>query len=106
MYAILKINGQQFKATPNAILRVPKMEAEIGGKVTFSDVLLWSDGDSTMFGAPLVSGKSVLGEVVKHGRADKIIVFKKKRRKGYRRKNGHRQWYTEIRLTGFGGKAE
>ena len=106
MYAILRISGQQFKATPNAILRIPKMEAEVGGKVTFSDVLLWSDGDTTVVGAPLVSGKSVHGEVVKHARADKIIVFKKKRRKGYRRKNGHRQWYTEIRLTGFGGKAE
>jgi len=103
MYAILKISGQQFKATPNAILRVPKMEAEIGGKLTFSDVLLWSDGDATMVGAPLVSGKSVSAEVVKHGRGDKIIVFKKKRRKGYRRKNGHRQWYTEVRLTGFSG---
>jgi large subunit ribosomal protein L21 len=102
MYAILKINGQQFKATPNAILRVPKMDAEIGNKVTFSDVLLWSDGDSTVVGAPLVEGKSVRGEVMKHSRADKIIVFKKKRRKGYRRKNGHRQWYTEVRLTGFG----
>ncbi len=103
MYAILKINGQQFKATPNAILRVPKMEAEVGGNVTFNDVLLWSDGQSTEVGAPLVSGKSVRGEVVKHARADKIIVFKKKRRKGYRRKNGHRQWYTEIRLTNFSG---
>ena len=103
MYAILKISGQQFKATPNAILRVPKMEAEIGGKLTFSDVLLWSDGDATTVGAPLVSGKSVSAEVVKHGRGDKIIVFKKKRRKGYRRKNGHRQWYTEVRLTGFSG---
>jgi len=106
MYAILRISGQQFKATPNAILRIPKMEAEVGGKVEFKDVLLWSDGDTTVVGAPLVSGKSVHGEVVKHARADKIIVFKKKRRKGYRRKNGHRQWYTEIRLTGFGGKAE
>ena len=103
MYAILKISGQQFKATPNAILRVPKMEAEIGGNVTFGDILLWSDGDNTLVGAPLVSGKSVSAEVVKHGRGDKIVVFKKKRRKGYRRKNGHRQWYTEVRLTGFSG---
>lgn len=103
MYAILKISGLQFKATPNAILRVPKMEAEVGGNVTFNDVLLWSDGNNTEVGAPLVQGKSVRGEVVKHARADKIIVFKKKRRKGYRRKNGHRQWYTEIRLTNFSG---
>ena len=99
MYAILKINGQQFKATPNAILRVPKMDAEIGNKVTFSEVLLWSDGDSTVVGAPLVEGKSVGGEVVKHSRADKIIVFKKKRRQNYRRKNGHRQHQTVLRIT-------
>lgn len=103
MYAILKISGLQFKATPNAILRVPKLETEVGGSVTFKDVLLWSDGTNTEVGAPLVAGKSVSAEVVKHSRAEKIIVFKKKRRKGYRRKNGHRQWYTEIRLTGFSG---
>jgi large subunit ribosomal protein L21 len=103
MYAIVRIGGLQFKATPNAILRVPKLEAEVGGSVTFGDVLLWSDGKSTQVGSPLVAGKSVSGEVVRHGRADKIVVFKKKRRKNYRRKNGHRQWYTEIRLTGFGG---
>ncbi len=103
MYAIVKIAGQQFKATPNAIIRVPKLSAEVGGNVKFEEVLLWSDGQKTEVGAPFVSGKSISGEVVRHGRADKIIVFKKKRRKGYRRKNGHRQWFTEIRLTGFGG---
>ncbi len=103
MYAIVKIAGQQFKATPNSILRVPLLEAEVGGSVKFDEVLLWSDGKSTEVGTPFVSGKSISGEVVRHGRADKIIVFKKKRRKGFRRKNGHRQWFTEVRLSGFGG---
>jgi large subunit ribosomal protein L21 len=103
MYAIVKIAGLQFKATPNSILRVPKLEAEVGGNVTFDQVLLWSDGKDTQVGAPLVSGRSVTGEVIRHARGDKIIVFKKKRRKGYRRRNGHRQWFTEVRLTGFGG---
>jgi large subunit ribosomal protein L21 len=103
MYAIVKIAGQQFKATPNSILRVPKLEAEVGGSVKFEEVLLWSDGTETQVGAPFVAGKSVSGEVVRHGRADKILVFKKKRRKNYRRKNGHRQWFTEIRLSSFGG---
>lgn len=103
MYAIVKIAGQQFKATPNSILRVPKLEAEVGGNIKFDEVLLWSDGTSTEVGAPFVAGKSVSAEVVRHGRADKIIVFKKKRRKGYRKRNGHRQWFTEIRLSGFGG---
>ncbi|HEX5132318.1 MAG TPA: 50S ribosomal protein L21 [Candidatus Krumholzibacteria bacterium] len=102
MYAIVKIAGLQFKATPNTILRVPKLEAEVGGNVTFEEVLLWSDGKETHVGAPFVAGKSVSGEVVRHGRGDKIIVFKKRRRKGYRRRNGHRQWYTDIRLSGFG----
>ena len=102
MYAIVKIAGLQFKATPNAVLRVPKLEAEVGGNIKFEEVLLWSDGKSTEVGAPFVAGKSINAEVVRHGRGDKIIVFKKKRRKGYRRKNGHRQWFTEIRLSGFG----
>lgn len=102
MYAIVKIAGLQFKATPNSVLRVPKLDAEVGGDVTFDQVLLWSDGENTQVGAPFVDGKSIRGEVVRHARADKIIVFKKKRRKGYRRRNGHRQWYTEIRLSGFG----
>jgi large subunit ribosomal protein L21 len=102
MYAIVKIAGVQFKATPNLVLRVPKLDAEVGGDVTFDEVLLWSDGAETQVGAPFVSGKSIRGEVIRHGRGDKVIVFKKKRRKGYRRRNGHRQWFTEIRLAGFG----
>jgi large subunit ribosomal protein L21 len=103
MYAIVKINGQQFKATPNAVLRVPRLEAEVGTAVTFSDVLLWSDETETRVGAPLVAGKSVTGEVVRHSRSGKIRIIKKKRRKNYRRKANHRQWFTEVRLTGFGG---
>jgi len=103
MYAIVRIAGLQFKATPNAVLRVPLLEAEVGGSVKFEEVLLWSDGENTEVGAPIVKGKSISGEVVRHGRADKIVVFKKKRRKNYRRKNGHRQWFTEVRLSGFGG---
>jgi large subunit ribosomal protein L21 len=103
MYAIVKVGGQQFKATPNAILRVPKLEAEIGGRVTLAEILLWSDGKSTEVGSPFVSGKSIGGEVLRHGRGDKILVFKKKRRKKYRRRAGHRQWFTEIRLGSFGG---
>ncbi len=102
MYAIVKIAGLQFKATPNSILRVPKLDAEVGGNVTLNEVLLWSDGKETQVGAPFVDGKTVRAEVVRHGRGDKIIVFKKKRRKGYRRRNGHRQWFTEIRLADFG----
>jgi large subunit ribosomal protein L21 len=102
MYAILKINGQQFKASPNAIIRVPLQDKEVGQEVTFDQVLLWSDGDSTTVGAPLVSGKSVRGEIVRHSRTDKIRIFKKKKRKKYRRRGNHRQWFTEVRLKSFG----
>lgn len=101
MYAIVNIGGQQFKAEPNTVLRVPKMDADVGGEVTLDKVMLWADGDNVEVGKPFVAGKSVSAEVVRHGQASKVIVFKKKRRKGYRRKNGHRQQFTEIRLKDF-----
>ncbi len=101
MYAIVKVRGLQFKAEPNTIIRVPLLESEVGQGVTFDQVLLWSDGETTTVGAPLVAGKSVSGEVVRHSRSDKIRIFKKKRRKKYRRRGNHRQWFTEVRLTGF-----
>jgi large subunit ribosomal protein L21 len=102
MYAIVKVRGLQFKAEPNSIIRVPLLDNEIGQGVTFDQVLLWSDGTTTTVGSPLVAGKSVSGEVVRHSRSDKIRIFKKKRRKKYRRRGNHRQWFTEVRLTGFG----
>jgi large subunit ribosomal protein L21 len=102
MYAIVKVAGLQFKAEPNAIIRVPLLDQEVGQGVRFDQVLLWSDGKTTTVGSPLVAGKSVTGEIVRHSRSDKIRIFKKKRRKKYRRRGNHRQWYTEVRLTGFG----
>lgn len=101
MYAIVNIAGVQMKVTPNARLRVPRLEAEVGGEVTLEQVLLWSDGETVEVGRPLVEGKSLRAEVLRHGQGDKVIVFKKKRRKKYRRKNGHRQSFTEIRLKDF-----
>ena len=103
MYAIVDIAGRQFKATPEAVLRVPKIDAEVGGEVTLDKVMLWSDDKSVEVGSPFVEGKSIQAEVVRHGKDKKIIVFKKKRRKKYRRKNGHRQQFTELRLKGFDG---
>ena len=103
MYAIVDIGGRQFKATPEAVLRVPKIDAEIGGEVTLDKVMLWSDDKSVEVGSPFVEGKSIQAEVVRHGKDKKIIVFKKKRRKKYRRKNGHRQQFTELRLKAFAG---
>ena len=101
MYAIVDIAGVQVKASPNATLRVPKLEAEVGGEVTLDRVLLWSDGSAVEVGQPFVEGKSLRAEVLRHGKEKKVIVFKKKRRKKYRRKNGHRQMFTEIRLGDF-----
>jgi len=98
-YAIVNIAGAQCKVSPEAVVRVPKLEAEVGSKVTFDQVLYFSDGKARHVGQPYVEGKSIQAEVVRHGRDDKIIVFKKKRRKNYRRTRGHRQQYTELRIT-------
>jgi large subunit ribosomal protein L21 len=97
-YAIFKTGGKQFRAEAGTTLRIPSIEGEPGSNVIFDDVLLGSDGKSVKTGTPLVSGARVTGEIVKHGRGDKIIVFKFKRRKNYARKQGHRQGFTEVRI--------
>lgn len=98
MYAVFKTGGKQFRAEPGGRVRVPSLDAETGDSVTFDEVLLTSDGDDVTVGRPMVEGASVTAEVLAHGRSDKVIVFKRKRRKGYRRKQGHRQGFTEIRV--------
>jgi large subunit ribosomal protein L21 len=99
MYAIFRALGKQFRAEKGKTLRVPLMHAEAGAKVTFDEVLLSSDGQTIRTGAPLVQGATVEAEVVGEGKEPKIYVFKFKRRKNYRRKTGHRQRYTEVRIT-------
>lgn len=101
MYAIFKAQGKQFRAVEDAVLRIPSLAAEPGDTVKFDDVLLAEQDGDVHVGAPCVAGASVAAEVVSHGRGDKIIVYKMKRRKGYRRKQGHRQGYTEIRILGI-----
>jgi large subunit ribosomal protein L21 len=98
MYAVFRTGGKQFRAEPGKKIRVPTMEVEAGEAVTFDDILLASDGKDVQVGAPMVKGAKVVAEVVGHGRDRKIIVFKRKKRKGYRRKQGHRQGYTVIRV--------
>lgn len=98
MYAVFKTGGKQFRAEPGNHLRIPSLGAEAGETVTFDEVLLTSDDGEVSIGEPTVSGAKVTAEVVEHGKGDKIIVYKKKRRKKYRRKQGHRQKYTEIRI--------
>ena len=99
MYAIFRALGKQFRAEKGKTLRLPLISAEAGTQVTFDEVLLSSDGDTIKAGTPLVKGASVVGEVVGQGKEPKIYVFKFKRRKNYRRKTGHRQKYTEVRIT-------
>ena len=96
MYAIINISGKQYKATSGTRLKVPKQDGETGTSLTFDKVLLISDGKNTELGEPVLKGASVTGTIIEHGRNKKILVYKKKRRKGYQRKNGHRQWFTEI----------
>lgn len=98
MYAVFRTGGKQFRAEPGSRIRIPSMEADPGDTVTFDEVLLASDGDDVTVGGPTVEGAKVTAEVVRHGKDKKIIVFKRKRRKGYRRKQGHRQRFTEIEI--------
>ena len=98
MFAVFRTGGKQFRAEPGATLLIPTLDAEPGATVTFEDVLLASEGDQVSVGAPVVEGASVTAEVVAHDRTKKITVFKRKRRKGYRRKQGHRQGFTVVRV--------
>ena len=98
MYAIVEIGGKQFKAAPGARLYVPRQSGEVGDALTLDRVLLVSSDAGVTVGAPTVSGASVAAEVLGHVKGDKVIVFKKKRRKGYRVKNGHRQPFTQIKI--------
>ena len=98
MYAIVEIAGQQFKVVKDQKVFVHRLKTEEGKKVTFDNVLLLDDGKNVTIGAPAIDGAAVEAKVVKHLKGDKVIVFKKKRRKGYRKKNGHRQHLTQIEI--------
>jgi large subunit ribosomal protein L21 len=98
-YAIIKTGGKQFRAEKGVTLRIPTIAGDAGSTVEFSDVLFGSDGKNFKTGTPLLKGAKVSAEIVKHGLADKIIVFKFRRRKNYARKQGHRQKFTEIRIS-------
>jgi large subunit ribosomal protein L21 len=106
MFAVIKTGGKQYKVAPNDVLRVEKLAGEPGDLVEFGAVLAIGGEAGVTLGAPLVDGAMVAAEVVEQDRADKIIVFKKKRRKNHRRRNGHRQYETVLRVTEIltGGK--
>ncbi|MCB1492064.1 MAG: 50S ribosomal protein L21 [Rhodobiaceae bacterium] len=99
MYAVIKTGGKQYKVAPNDLLRVEKLDAESGAAVVFDEVLVVGDGETVSLGTPVVEGASVAAEVVEQTRDRKIIVFKKKRRQGYRRTKGHRQHVTVVKIT-------
>jgi large subunit ribosomal protein L21 len=100
-YAIFKASGFQYRAELGDILRLPSLAAKSGDTVTFDQVLLGAADDDVLIGQPTLEGATVRAEVLGHGRADKIVVFKFKRRKNYRRKTGHRQNYTEVKVSGI-----
>ncbi len=103
MFAIVSIAGQQFKVEEGEILFVHRLEAEAGADVTFDQVHLVGQGDDVRIGTPVVSTASVNATVLEHLQGDKVIVFKKKRRKGYRVKKGHRQALTKLKINGIKG---
>jgi large subunit ribosomal protein L21 len=102
MFAVVDILGQQFKVAENTKYYVPRLKQEPESEVTFDKVLLLSDGKETKVGSPVVTGAKVTAKVLSHLKDDKVLVFKKKRRKGYRKLNGHRQQLTRIEVTQIG----
>ncbi|MGQ0828042.1 MAG: 50S ribosomal protein L21 [Bacteroidota bacterium] len=106
MYAIVEIAGQQFKVSQGVKVYVNRLEASEGAKVEFDKVLLVDNGGKVQVGTPSVDGAKVAAKVLAHIKGDKVIVFKKKRRKGYQKSNGHRQQLTQILVQGILGKGE
>lgn len=98
-YAVIRTGGKQYRVSPGDILRVERLDGEVGASVEFPEVLLASADDAVRIGTPLVAGARVLGTIVAQGRDRKVLVFKKKRRKNYRRRRGHRQSVTTVRVT-------
>jgi len=101
MYAIVDIAGQQFKVEKDKEIFVHRLEGEEGDKVNFDNVMLIEDGDAVNVGKPFVEGASVSAKIIAHLKGDKVTVFKKKRRKGYKVANGHRQYLSKIQIEGI-----
>lgn len=103
MYAVIVSGGKQHRVEEGETLKLEKIETETGDKVEFDRVLLVADGDKVTVGEPVVDGAKVTAEVVRHGRADKIKIIKFRRRKHSLKRQGHRQWFTEVKITGIKG---
>jgi large subunit ribosomal protein L21 len=102
MYAVVQTGGKQYKVQEGDIFRFEKLPGNVGEKISFDKILMYSDGKEVKIGAPHLEGITVQGHIVEQDRAKKIIVFKYKRRKRYRRKQGHRQYYTAVRIDHIG----
>ena len=98
MYAVIETGGKQYRVSPGEEVKLEKMPGAIGDPVSFEKVLMTSDGEQVQIGKPYVENAKVVGRLTLHGKDRKIIVFKYKRRKGYRRKNGHRQQFTQVKI--------
>jgi large subunit ribosomal protein L21 len=101
MYAVVKTGGKQYRVSAGEKLRIEQIVADVGQEIVLDQVLLVADGEALKMGAPLVSGATVKAKVLKHGRGEKIRIFKLNRRKHYRKSQGHRQNYTEIEILGI-----
>jgi len=99
MYAVIKTGGKQYRVEEGAIVRVEKLPGDAGTQVELGEVLLVGDGENVKVGQPTVAGAKVTGEIVRQFLGEKLLVFKFRRRKAYRRKNGHRQQYTALKIT-------
>ena len=104
MFAVLKTGGKQYKVSQGDVIQVEKLEGEVGDKVTLDQILMIGEADQVDVGSPMVAGSHVIGEIIDQAKGKKIIVFKKNRRKKYRRKNGHRQLITHLKITDISKK--
>ena len=98
MYAVIRAGGKQYKVSPGDTVRVEKIAGQAGDRVEFKDVLLYAEGERVLAGKPLLSNVKIIGEILAQRRSKKVIVFKMKRRKGYAKRQGHRQSYTTLRI--------
>ncbi len=101
MYAVIQSGGKQHRVAEGQVIRLEKLEAETGVSIEFDKVLMVAQGEAIQVGAPYVAGVKVTAEVVSHGRGDKIRIIKFRRRKHHRKQQGHRQWFTEVKITGI-----
>lgn len=103
MYAVIAAGGKQHRVEEGEVLRLEKIEAATGESIDFEQVLLLNNGSDLKIGTPVVEGAKVTAEILSHGRADKVTIIKFRRRKHSMKRQGHRQWYTEVKITGIKG---